>query len=138
MSPDWSKPPALVPDNVTLRLDKWLWAARFFKTRGLAVEAIALGRVRSDGARCKPAHGVRPGETLLIETPAGRFEVVVRAVVAVRGPAAVARLLYEETDASRQQREARALARGSEPAQSIKGRPTKRDGRALRRLSGLD
>lgn len=121
-------------DPDTVRLDKWLWAARFFKTRALAVEAIALGRVRSDGARCKPAHAVRPGEVLSIETPAGRFEVVVRAVAAVRGPASVARLLYEETAASRHQREARALARGAEPAQSIKGRPTKRDGRVLRRL----
>ena len=121
-----------------LRIDKWLWAARFFKTRTLATQAIDLGRVRADGERVKPARDVTVGDRLEIHIGDARIEVIVRALSATRGPAPVARLLYEETAASVARREQRAAARAyaPEPAQDIKGRPTKRDARELRRLRG--
>jgi ribosome-associated heat shock protein Hsp15 len=123
-----------------LRIDKWLWAARFFKTRSLASDAIDLGRVQLNGARIKPAHEVRVGDWLDIQVGDTRFEVQVRALSAVRGPAPVARLLYEESAASIARRGERRAARAAapEPAQHIKGRPTKREGRALRRLRAGD
>jgi ribosome-associated heat shock protein Hsp15 len=119
-----------------LRIDKWLWAARFFKTRSLASDAIDLGRVHLNGARIKPAHEVHVGDQLDIQVGDTRFEVKVLALSAVRGPAPVARLLYEESAASIAQREERRTVRAAapEPALHIKGRPTKREGRALRRL----
>ncbi|MCU0951032.1 MAG: RNA-binding S4 domain-containing protein [Burkholderiaceae bacterium] len=119
-----------------LRIDKWLWAARFFKTRTLATQAIDLGRVRAEGERIKPAREVLVGDRLQIQVGDARIEVIVRALSAARGPAPVARLLYEETPASLARREAQAVARAQapDPAQQIKGRPTKRDGRELRRL----
>jgi ribosome-associated heat shock protein Hsp15 len=121
-----------------IRIDKWLWAARFFKTRSLATQAIDLGRVRSDGARIKPAREVRVGDVLEVQVGDARIEVVVRALSASRGPAPVARLLYEETAASIGRREQRQAVRAHapEPAAHIKGRPTKREGRALRRVRG--
>jgi ribosome-associated heat shock protein Hsp15 len=124
------------PGPAQQRLDKWLWCARFFKTRSLAQQAIELGRVRSSGNRVKPAHGTRVGDTLEILAGETRYEIIVRALSGQRGPAPMARTLYEETAASRAQREQTVLMRrhGAEPAQSIKGRPTKREGRALRRL----
>jgi ribosome-associated heat shock protein Hsp15 len=123
-------------DDGRLRIDKWLWAARFYKTRSLATAAVDLGRVRVAGERIKPARDVRVGEVLEIAVGEQRLEVVVRALSAQRGPAPVARQLYEETPASVQRREQRALARaaGVEPARDLRGRPTKRDGRDLRRL----
>jgi len=117
-----------------MRIDKWLWAARFFKTRTLATQAIDLGRVRVDGARIKPARSVTPGEILEIQQGDVRIDVVVRALSAARGPAPAARLLYEETEASVARRALRQAARAVEPVREIKGRPTKREGRALRRL----
>ncbi|MFN9806689.1 MAG: RNA-binding S4 domain-containing protein [Betaproteobacteria bacterium] len=125
-------------DSERLRIDKWLWAARFFKTRSLATAAVDLGRVRVDGERIKPAREVRVGEVLESAVGEQRFEVVVRALSAQRGPAPVARQLYEETAASAQHRAKRAAARaaGVDPALAIRGRPTKRVGRALRRLRG--
>ncbi|HTT10446.1 MAG TPA: RNA-binding S4 domain-containing protein [Burkholderiaceae bacterium] len=119
-----------------LRLDKWLWAARFFKSRSLASEAVELGRVRLRGARIKPAHPTRVGDALEVLVGATRLEIVVRALSARRGPAPVARMLYEETAESVARREQAQLMRGHghEPAQSIKGRPTKKQGRELRRL----
>lgn len=120
----------------TARLDKWLWAARFFKTRSLAHQAIELGRVRIDGARLKPAHTVRVGEQLEIAIGDARIEIAVRAISTQRGPAPVARLLYEESAASIARRETRQRARGAEPSVDIKGRPTKKQGRELRRLRG--
>lgn len=123
-----------------LRIDKWLWAARFFKTRSLASDAIDLGRVQLSGARIKPAHEVRVGDRLDIQVGESRIEVQVLALSAVRGPAPVARLLYEESTASITRRDERRAARAvaPEPAQHIKGRPTKREGRALRRLRAGD
>jgi ribosome-associated heat shock protein Hsp15 len=117
-----------------VRIDKWLWAARFYKTRSAAAQAIALGRVRIDGARVKPAREMRLGDRLQIQLAAETLEVVVRGVSAARGPAAVARQLYEETPASQARRAQLAAARAAEPAAAIRGRPTKREGRVLRRL----
>ena len=121
-----------------IRLDKWLWAARFYKTRSLATAAITAGEVRIARERVKPAREVKPGDALQIRRGDDLMEVVVYALSDVRGPAPVAQRLYQETDESRQRRvqaaERRALAR--EPALDIKGRPTKRDARVLRRLRG--
>lgn len=119
-----------------LRIDKWLWAARFFKTRAAACAAIELGRVRIDGERIKPAREARIGERVEILLGDARVEVDVVALSAQRGPAPAARLLYAETPASTERRERQAETRryGAEPAQAIQGRPTKRDGRQLRRL----
>jgi ribosome-associated heat shock protein Hsp15 len=122
-------------DNV--RIDKWLWAARFFKTRSLATDAVDTGRVRLDGERIKPARTVKIDDKLLIDNGAEIWEVIVLGISDQRGPAPVARLLYEETSASVSKREndqeARKLYR--EPGTTIKGRPTKRDRRALSKAS---
>jgi len=121
-----------------MRLDKWLWAARFFKTRSLAQQAIEAGRVRVEGERIKPSKEVKPGDRLAIRIHDEEWEIAVRALSERRGPAAAARLLYEEDEVSRlareTQRATRALAR--EPALERHGRPTKTDRRALRRLRG--
>lgn len=126
-------------ERSTLRLDKWLWAARFFKTRSLANQAIELGRVRLFGDRTKPSHLMKVADELEIVVGETRFEVVVRALSAQRGPAPVARTLYEETQASMARRERASLMRqGQEPARAIKGRPTKKQGRELRRVGNQD
>lgn len=119
-----------------IRIDKWLWAARFFKTRSLALDAIALGRVRVEGERVKPAREARIGERVEIVHGESRIVVVVRALSAVRGPATAARLLYEETADSQARRERQAQVRryGAEPAATLQGRPTKRDRRLLEKL----
>ncbi len=123
-----------MPDRV--RLDKWLWAARLYKTRSLAAQAIDLGRVRIDGERIKPAREAHIGDALQVQVGAARIDVVVRIISSVRGPAVVARSLYEENAASVRRRERRLEVRrlGAEPALALKGRPTKRDGRQLRQL----
>ena len=125
-------------DTGSVRLDKWLWAARFYKTRSLATAAIGAGDVRVVRERVKPARAVKAGDELQIRRGDDVIDVVVRELSSARGPAPVAQRLYEETDESRQRRataaERRALAR--EPALDIKGRPTKRDARELRRLRG--
>lgn len=121
-----------------VRIDKWLWAARFYKTRSMAAAAVESGQVRLAEQRVKPARVVKIGDAILVHRGDERIECVVRALSDVRGPASAAQLLYEETVDSRERRmrhsETRRLAR--EPAASIKGRPSKRDGRELRRLSG--
>jgi ribosome-associated heat shock protein Hsp15 len=116
-----------------VRLDKWLWAARFFKTRSLAQQAVAGGRVQLNGERTKRAHEVRVGDAIDVRVGDWRWEVVVRALSERRGPAEEARKLYDETPASRAERERRQDLRrwGAEPAASLKGRPTKRDRRRL-------
>ena len=125
-------------DTGSVRLDKWLWAARFYKTRSLAAAAIGAGDVRVARERVKPARAVKAGDELQIRRGDDVMDVVVRELSSARGPAPVAQRLYEETEESRQRRaraaERRALAR--EPALDIKGRPTKRDARELRRLRG--
>lgn len=122
-------------DNV--RIDKWLWAARFFKTRSLATDAVDNGKVRLDGERIKPARAVKLGDLLLIDNGADVWEVTVLGISDKRGSAPVARLLYEETEASvaRRLNEAEARKLYREPGSMIKGRPTKRDRRALSKAS---
>jgi len=116
------------------RVDKWLWAARFYKTRALAVEEIDKGRIHVNGAVPKPAREVGEGDLVTIRKEHEVFNVYVRKISAVRGPAPVARELYEETPESIKARErALALRRlAPEPAQGIRdGRPTKRDRRLI-------
>ncbi|WP_343731962.1 S4 domain-containing protein [Duganella sp.] len=119
-----------------VRLDKWLWAARFFKTRSLATDAISLGRVIVNGDRAKPARNVKLGDVLEIDNGSDQWEVDVMGLSDVRGPATVARSLYEETDVSVARRAAVAENRRlyREPGTTIKGRPTKRDRRELDKL----
>ena len=121
----------------SIRIDKWLWAARFFKTRSLAQEAVELGRVRLAGQRLKPSRDVKPGDRLTVERGEEHFEIFVEKILAVRGPAPVAQTLYRETDESREKRERASELRkiAMEPASTIaKGRPTKRDARLIRRV----
>lgn len=121
----------------SIRIDKWLWAARFFKTRSLAQEAVELGRVRLAGQRLKPSRDVKPGDRLTVERGEERFEIFVEKISAVRGPAPAAQTLYRETDESREKRERASEMRkiAMEPASTIaKGRPTKRDARLIRRV----
>jgi ribosome-associated heat shock protein Hsp15 len=116
-----------------MRLDKWLWAARFFKTRSLAQQAIAASRVKLNDERVKPAHDIKVGDALVIRIGEYEWRVLVKVLSERRGPAVQARLLYEETAASRTERERRIDIRkfSPEPASSIKGRPTKKDRRDL-------
>jgi ribosome-associated heat shock protein Hsp15 len=121
-----------------IRIDKWLWAARFFKTRSLAADAVDTGRVRLDGQRIKPARVVKEGETYDIDNGSDRWEVVVKALSDKRGPAPVARTLYDETAGSIERRERNAEARRlhPEPGTFIRGgRPTKRDRRLIDRAA---
>jgi len=116
-----------------MRLDKWLWAARFYKTRSLAQQAVVAGRVQLNAERTKPAHEVKIADMIIVRVGDWQWEVRVRALSERRGPAAEARKLYDETEASRAERERRADLRrlGTEPAATLKGRPTKRDRRRL-------
>ena len=119
-----------------VRLDRWLWAARFFKTRGAATEAVLGGHAHVNGVRVKPAKEVRPGDTVEVTIAATRRTVVVRALADRRGPASAAAALYEETPESRAAREQRALERKlARPLGADLGaRPTKQ---ARRRLDSL-
>ena len=127
-------------DDGRVRLDKWLWAARFYKTRGLASDAIAGGKVQVNGDRAKRARPVQPGDEIRIRQGPYEHQVVVRALSARRGPASAAAELYEETPASRAAREAMALQLKSLHAAFVpdKGRPTKKDRRELGRLKGRE
>src|ERR1700761_9166690 len=87
-----------------VRIDKWLWAARFFKTRALAARACELGRIESNGQSAKPAREVRVNDSLRVKNDSGEFHVEVLALSEMRGPAAVAQTLYRETDASQESR----------------------------------
>ncbi|MGE4073428.1 MAG: RNA-binding S4 domain-containing protein [Lysobacterales bacterium] len=126
-----------------IRADQWLWAARFFKTRSLAKQAIEGGKIEVNGARCKPAKTLHIGDTLSISRGIERFEVVVAALSAIRGPATKATGLYQETEESiarrEREREAQRLSRlGFQPPP---GRPSKRDRRdmaSFERNQGLD
>lgn len=121
-----------------VRIDKWLWAARFFKTRSLAADAVDRGRVRIDGEPVKPARNVKVNDKLVIDNGSDRWEVIVAALSDKRGPAPVARELYFETEESVAKRENDKTARRlfPEPSLDIKGRPTKRDRRAISRAGG--
>jgi ribosome-associated heat shock protein Hsp15 len=121
-----------------VRMDKWLWAARFFKTRALAARACELGRITSNGQPAKSARPVRVGDRLQVKNEGGDFQVEVLLLSDMRGPAAVAQTLYRETEASRALRlqlaeERKAMPR-FEPLSA--GKPSKRNRRVLNRLRG--
>lgn len=121
-----------------IRIDKWLWAARFFKTRSLATEAVGGGKIKLNGEPTKPAREVKTGDRLDIFNGDSRWQVTVLGLSDKRGPAPAARLLYEETPESIAAREAEQLRRKftREPAAEIHGRPTKKDRRQLGRFQG--
>ncbi|MBN3818799.1 RNA-binding S4 domain-containing protein [Paraburkholderia sp. Se-20369] len=123
-----------------LRIDKWLWAARFFKTRSLAADAVDKGRVRIGGAPVKPAKEVRVGDQVEIAIDGIVWHIAVLGVCDLRGPASVAQTLYAESEDGRIERlaeqERRRMFR--EPAAQLHGRPTKRDRRIIDRFSGGD
>jgi ribosome-associated heat shock protein Hsp15 len=122
----------------SVRMDRWLWAARFFKTRALAARACALGRIQSNGQPAKAARAVRMGDRLRVTNDGGDFQVEVLLLSEVRGPASVAQTLYRETDVSRELRlkvaaERKAMKQFEElPA----GRPSKRDRRKIIQFRG--
>jgi len=124
----------------TVRLDKWLWAARFFISRSLATEAIELGRIHVNGDRVKPARHVKLGEKVLIQRGTDRVEVFVRFLSDVRRAAPLAQLLYDETAESQAARQVVAEKRRlyTEPARDLVGRPTKRNRRSIERFSRTD
>ena len=120
-----------------VRLDKWIWAARFFKTRALATEAVLGGHVHVNGARVKPAKDVHVGDEVELRIGTTRWTVVVAGLSDKRGPAKVAQALYAETDESRAAREQQALQRKLAPpplGADLAGRPTKQDRRRLEAL----
>jgi ribosome-associated heat shock protein Hsp15 len=122
----------------SVRIDKWLWAARFFKTRALAAKACDLGRVQSNGQSVKPAREVRAADMLRITNGSGDFEIEVLALSDVRGPAAVAQTLYRETAASRELRAKVAAERKAMKDFEVlpAGRPSKRDRRRIIQFRG--
>jgi len=124
----------------TVRLDLWLWAARFFRTRALAKQAIETGKVDVGGQRAKPSRSVRPGDALVVHRGEERFEVEVAALSDVRGPATVAQALYLETEASRLAREQARATRAAERAgfRPPEGKPDKRARRLIRALGDID
>jgi ribosome-associated heat shock protein Hsp15 len=121
-----------------VRMDKWLWAARFFKTRSLAARACELGRIEANGQPAKPAREVRAGDLLRVKNDGGDFQVEVLALSSMRGPAAVAQALYRETEASRELRLKLAEERKAMPHYEDfrEGKPSKRDRREIGRLRG--
>lgn len=120
------------------RLDKWLWAARFFKTRSLAIEAVESGKVRVDSDRCKPSKEVRVGASIHIRTRDFEIEITVQALSNQRRGAPEAALLYTETEASQQRRTALLATRANDHAQRERGagRPTKRERREIKDFTG--
>src|SRR6201985_427122 len=124
--------------NNDVRMDKWLWAARFFRTRALAARACELGRITSNGQPAKSARPVRVGDSLQVKNEGGDFQVEVLLLSDVRGPAAVAQTLYRETEASRALRLQLAEERKAMPRFEpiFAGKPSKRNRRALDRLRG--
>jgi len=118
-----------------IRIDKWLWAARFFKTRSLATDAVDGGKVKLNGERCKPARNLQIGDLLDIDNGHNTWQVRVAGLSAQRGPAPVARKLYEETELGLQKRQQDTEQRQlyAEPGADMRGRPTKRDRRQLDR-----
>jgi ribosome-associated heat shock protein Hsp15 len=121
-----------------VRIDKWLWAARFFKTRSLAAHACELGRISSNKQNAKPAREVHVGDLLQIKNDSGDFQVEVLLLSDTRGPAPVAQTLYRETEASRELRAKLVEQRKSMPPLDFltEGRPSKRDRRDINRLRG--
>jgi len=119
-----------------VRLDKWLWAARFFKTRALAARACEMGRIESNGQTAKAAREVRLSDSLRVKNDGGDFHIEVLALSEMRGPAAVAQTLYRETDASRELRLKAAEERKAMPHPD--GKPSKRDRREIHRFRDRD
>ncbi len=126
-----------IPPPAGLRVDKWLWAARFFKTRSLATEAIHGGHVRLNGSPVKPARDLRLGDTVDITVGHQHWTVVVRGLNEQRRPASEAQMLYEETEASRSRRETvrEAQRLAPSPGSELRGRPTKK---ARRQIHGFN
>jgi len=122
----------------SVRIDKWLWAARFFKTRSLAAKACELGRVRWKGQVAKASREVHVGDMLNVSSPGGEFEIEVLALSEVRGPAAVAQTLYRETEASKELRlKAAAEHKAMRQFEQLPaGRPSKRDRRRIIQFRG--
>lgn len=120
-----------------VRIDKWLWAARFFKTRSLATDAVDSGKVRLNGDRVKPARAAKIGDTLQIDNGSTEWEVVVQDTAEKRGSATIAQTLYAETEKSIAKRQQLAEQRKffREPSSVLKGRPTKRDRRLIDKSS---
>ena len=127
----------MMDTNQPVRIDKWLWAARFFKTRALATTAIKNGKIKCSGQRVKPSRLVAEGELLEIERGFDRFEVVVKALSDQRGPASVAQTLYSETEKSQQKRqietEKRRMAALQRPVST--SRPDKKQRRQIMRFN---
>src|SRR5712692_97775 len=123
---------------MTVRMDKWLWAARFFKTRTLAARACELGRIQSNGQRAKAAREVRVGDMLRVTNEGGDFQVEVLLLSDVRGPASMAQTLYRETDASKEMRSKAAAERKAtrQFEELPEGRPSKRDRRRIIQFRG--
>ena len=123
-----------------LRIDKWLWAARFYKTRSLAAQAVEGGRARLNDARVKPAKDVKRGDSVTVRTGELEWTVAVLALSARRGPASEAALLYAESEASRARRELMLAMRraGPQPDPDARGRPTKRNRRLIHRFTEGD
>jgi ribosome-associated heat shock protein Hsp15 len=121
-----------------VRIDKWLWAARFFKTRSIAAHACEMGRISSNGQPAKPAREVKIGDLLQVKNEGGEFQVEVLALSDMRGPAPVARTLYQETEASEALRLKLAQERKDTPHFETfrEGKPSKRDRREIDRLRG--
>jgi ribosome-associated heat shock protein Hsp15 len=122
----------------TVRIDKWLWAARFFKTRALAAKACQLGRILANGQPVKPAREIRAGEMLRVTNDGGEFEIEILGLSDVRGPAAVAQTLYRETELSRELRAKVAAERKAmhQFEQLPAGRPSKRERRRIIQFRG--
>jgi ribosome-associated heat shock protein Hsp15 len=120
-------------DMTSVRIDKWLWAARFFKTRALASRACDLGRIHSNGSQAKPARDVRAGDMLTVRNEGGEFQIEVLLLSEMRGPAAVAQTLYRETEAGKEARLKLAAERKAmqEFAPLPEHRPSKRDRRKI-------
>ena len=120
-----------------MRLDKWLWAARFFKTRSLATQAVDAGKVRLNGERAKPAREIKAGDRLQISVGEFEWTLSVVGLSLQRGPAPVAQALYQEDAESLAKRQQHMADRKlqTNPAAEIKGRPTKRDRRQIRRFT---
>ena len=125
-------------ETKSVRIDKWLWAARFFKTRAMAARACGLGRIQAHGQPVKPARDVHVGDMLRVSNEGGDFEIEVLALSELRGPASVAQALYRETEASRELRLKAAAERRAarEFEQLPSARPSKRDRRRIIQFRG--
>jgi len=129
-----------VSESRTVRLDLWLWAARFFRTRALAKHAIETGKIQIDGQRAKPSRAVRLGDAMQIVRGEETFEIAVCGLSDTRGPASVAQALYAETEASRTRREVQRAQRAAERTgyRAPETKPDKRARRLLRALGDID